>query len=135
MENIRSMLWRLRRLRLLEINHAERANEYLARATQGTSTKQAINISGTGNYPLTDNVGLYTREKEAGARAKAAADAIWGTINPKLKNAELDHHAVIELFYNIGMPWEDIPTAIKRSEKACARMHHDMLCYMERESL
>jgi hypothetical protein len=135
MENIRSALWRLRRLRLAEIAHYDKASEYLGRATLGVGMKRAIDIGGTGNCPLTNNAETYTREKEAGARAKTAADAIWGTIKPKLVNAELDHRAVIELFYNVGMLWEDIPAAIKRSEKACARMHHDMLCYLERESL
>lgn len=133
MPNIRSALWRLRQFRLAEASHYERAVEHLERATHGTSAKRATDMGGTGNCPLTDNADDYTREREASIQAKKNADQLWSEVSPRIATLDLGMRSVIELYYNAGMAWIDIPQTIKRSPKACEKMHREALARMERE--
>ncbi len=133
MPNIRDTLTHLRQLRLSEASNSERASEYLHRSTHGTGTKHAVDIGGTGHCPLTDYAGRYSQARTASIGAKREADAIWKRIEPRLAQMDLDTRSVITLFYNWATPWEDIPNSIKRSPKACERMHREALATLERD--
>lgn len=133
MTEVRSALWRLRRLRLEETAHNERASEYLHRATRGMGMKHATDIGGTGNCPLTDNADRYEQERAAADRARQEADTIWAGFVPVVAALELDARSVVERYYNVGMAWEDIPAAVKRSLKSCERLHREALAQMERD--
>jgi hypothetical protein len=133
MPNIRDTLTHLRQLRLSEASNSERASDYLYRSTNGTSSKRAADIGGTGHCPLTDFAGRYSQARNASIGARREADAIWKRIEPHLMQMDLDTRSVITLFYNMATPWEDIPAAIKRSPKACERMHREALAALERE--
>ena len=131
MNTIRATLWELRRLRTLEASHNEAAIEYLNRASRGTGSKRAMDIGGTGDCPLTNNAGRYAQERESCLKAKRSADTIWRQIEPRLAMLDIDSRNVITLYYNVGMAWEDIPAAIKRSPIACERLHRETLTYLE----
>lgn len=133
MPNIRDTLTRLRQLRLSEAANAERASEYLHRSTHGTGTKRAADIGGTGHCPLTDYAGRYAQAREVSIRARREADLLWKRIEPHLAQMDLDTRSVITEFYNMAMAWEDIPASIKRSPKACERMHREALAVLERD--
>lgn len=97
MPAIRHTLARLRQLRLWEAVHRENAAEYLHRATQGVGARRAMDIGGTGDCPLTQNAGRYTKEHTAAEQARREADTLWTGIAPGLAALELDPRSVIEL--------------------------------------
>ena len=132
MANVRSDLWQLRHLRLEETAHNGHAAEYMHRATQGMSMKRATNISGTGDCPLTNYADRCDAEHKQANRARREADTLWTKYAPAVAALDFDARRVMELFYNVGMAWEDIPAAVKRSPKACGRMHRETLARLER---
>lgn len=95
--------------------------------------KHATDISGTGACPLTNNADRYEQERRQAAKARTEADSIWAGFIPVMATLELDPRSVMELFYNVGMPWEDIPATVKRSRASCDKMHRETLARLERE--
>lgn len=119
----RETLMELRRLRLDAQYHNAKAAEYMARATCGTSTRRATNMSGTGRCPVSDYAVAYGREHAAAVVSANAANAIWETVC--LDGLGLDESLIIERYYNQAMDWADISRSIKRNIDACYRMHRD----------
>ncbi|MEA4999288.1 MAG: hypothetical protein VB087_07885 [Candidatus Limiplasma sp.] len=128
----RDTLMELRRLRLDAQYHNAKAAEYMARATHGTSTRRATDMSGTGKCPLTTSAEAYGREHAAAAASTKAANAIWAQVMPLLDGVRLDERLVIEYLYNKGMDYPDIAKSIKRNIDACYRMHGETLRAMAR---
>ena len=119
----RETLMELRRLRLDAQYHNTKAAEYMARATNGTSTRRATNMSGTGDCPVSSYAVAYGSEHAAAIVSANAANAIWALVC--LDGLGLDESLIIERYYNQAMDWADIAKGIKRNIDACYRMHRD----------
>ena len=112
----------LRRLRIEAAEHYANASELMHRATNGTSTKHATDMGGTGRCPLTDYAEQHAK---AHAQYRASADqanAIWARVQPFMRNYDLDTQNVVELFYNQGEDMLDVAKSVKRSMVSCERM-------------
>lgn len=131
----RDTLMELRRLRLDAQYHNARAAEYMARATNGTSTRRATDMGGTGDCPVANYAEAYGREHAAAIVSINAARAIWAQVLPLLDGIGLDERLVIEYLYNRGMDFPDIAKAIKRSINACYQMHRDTVAMIARMSI
>ena len=112
----------LRRLRIEAAEHYADAAEYLNRATNGTGTKRATDMGGTGRCPLTDYAGGHARAAEQYKACAAKANAIWAWVFPLLEGYDGDTRSVIVLYYNQGEDMLDVAKGIKRSLKACEKM-------------
>lgn len=113
---------KLRGLRIQAAAHYADASEYLARATQGTGTKRATDMSGTGRCPLTDNAGGYTDARGEYRACACKANAIWARVVPFLCNYDYDTQCVIELYFNQGADMQDVARSVKRSVASCEKM-------------
>ena len=120
--NTADTLNELRRLRIEAAEHYADAAEYLNRATNGTGTKRATDMGGTGRCPLTDYAGRYDRAQEKYRACAAQANALWSRIRPALDSYDYDTRCVIELYYNHAADMQDVARAVKRSLVACERM-------------
>ena len=132
--NTADTLNELRRLRIDADTHRAKADEYLHRATRGTSAKRAIEIGGTGNCPLTDFAGRHARAQEQYKACAAKANAIWTRVRPLLEAYDCDTQCVIELFYNQGAEMQDVARSVKRSLKACEKMQAHVCLTLRMES-
>ena len=112
----------LRRLRIEAAGHYANASELMRRATNGTGTKRATDMGGTGNCPLTDYAGRHAKADKQYRVCAAQANAIWARVKPFLCNYDLDTQSVVELFYNQGEDMLDVVKSVKRSMISCERM-------------
>jgi len=129
----RETLMELRRLRLDAQHHNAKAAEYMERATHGTSTRRATNMSGTGKCPVSDYAVAYGREHAAAIVSANAANAIWARVC--LDGLGLDESLIIEQYYNQAMDWVDIARSIKRNIDACYRMHRLAVAEITRRAI
>ena len=134
MQNIREKLWALRDLRRHEASCQLNAQEQLARATQGMSTRRATDIGGTGHCPLSDHALSYGAFRDEAAAYRQRADALAAEIMPLLGRLTRDERRVLGLFYNTGMDWRDVRQAVNRSKRVCRSLHHNALNKLEREA-
>lgn len=130
----RETLMELRRLRLDAQYHNAKAAEYMARATCGTSTRRATNMSGTGDCPLTDCAERHARAAEQYKACAAKANAIWARVYPLLAVYDYDTRCVVELYYNQGADMQDVARSVKRSLVACERMQAHVCLTLRMES-
>lgn len=127
MDNARLLLSNLRQLREQEQHYADKAVEYLARASDGMGAKRATDTGGAGDCPLSTWTDRYSLAKDALVDRRKRANEIWARIEPLLGDADFDAVSLIALYYNQAMSWEDTRDQLKRSEAACQRMHREMV--------
>lgn len=121
----------LRRLRIEAAGHYATASELMHRATNGTGTKHATDMGGTGRCPLTDHAERHARAAEQYKACAAKANAIWARVRPALDDYDYDTQCVIELYYNQCADMKDVARSAKRSLAACEKMQAGVCLTME----